>query len=192
MLDAAALIARERAEVQFAVVVAPSRTAAEVTDIINARRSSVSLPTELRLITHTESREALAASDAAAVASGTATLEAAILNTPLVVVYMESKLNWYALRPLINTEHFGLVNLIAGERLAPELLQNDFTGERLASELLSLLQPARNSAVRARLREVTERLGAGGTSRRAAETVLRALRGWTTASEVPDSARMLL
>lgn len=184
MLDAAALISLKRPDVQFVLVVAPSRSREEVADIINARRSSVPLPDRLRIVAHTESREALAASDAAAVASGTATLEAAILNTPLVVVYKESVLNWYALRPLINTEHFGLVNLIAGERLATELLQNELTGERLANELLGLLDAEKNAEMRARLLEVTESLGAEGTSRRAAETALRALREWSSSSPV--------
>ena len=188
MLDAAALIHRERPDVQFAVVVAPSRSPKEAADIINARRSSGPLPEKLRIITHTESREAMAASDAAAVASGTATLEAAILNTPLVVVYRESALNWFALRPLINTEHFGLVNLIAGERLATELLQNELTGDQLAGELLGLLEPEKKSKMRARLREVTERLGTGGT-RCAAETVLRALREWSSSAPVPDNGK---
>lgn len=184
LLEAAALISFKRPEVQFAVVVAPSRSIQEVTEIIKARRSSLPLPEKLRIVTHMQTREALAASDAAAVASGTATLEATILNTPLVVVYNESVLNWYALRPLINTEHFGLVNLIAGERLATELLQNDLTPERLADELVGLLEPEKNALMRTRLREVTERLGAKGTSERAAETILRALREWTSPAPV--------
>jgi lipid-A-disaccharide synthase len=120
----------------------------------------------------------LAASDAAAVCSGTATLEAALTGAPLVVVYKESALNWHTLRWLIEVEHYGLVNLIAGARVAPELLQGDFTGERLARELLALLDAERNAQVRAHLREATARLDEGGASLRAAGAILRAVRSW--------------
>ena len=100
------------------------------------------------------------------------------LATPLVVVYKESFVNWHTLGRLITTEHFGLVNLLAGERLAPELMQHDFTGETLAAELLKLLEPGHNAATRARLRRATAVLGAGGASKRAAQVILRALRDW--------------
>ncbi|MGH9903505.1 MAG: hypothetical protein ACRD68_16990 [Pyrinomonadaceae bacterium] len=125
-----------------------------------------------------ETRQAPSAADAAAVASGTATLEAALVGTPLVVVYKESAVNWHTLGRLIEVEHYGLVNLIAGRRLAPELMQDEFTGEALARELLKLLDPRRNAEVRGELRATTARLGAGGASRRAAEAVLEAIRGW--------------
>ncbi|MEP6637397.1 MAG: lipid-A-disaccharide synthase [Acidobacteriota bacterium] len=175
MLDAAALIAQQRPDVQFVLVVAPSRTPKEVKEIISARNSGVPLPATLRIIDH-ETREALAACDVAAVASGTATLEAALLRTPMVVVYKESAINWHTLRRLISAEHFGLVNLIAGERLMAELMQDDLNGESLASELLALLVPQRNQEVRRRLDEVAQRLGAGGASERAAERIIEELR----------------
>ena len=114
----------------------------------------------------------MAAADAAAVASGTATLEAALLGTPMVVVYKESAVNWHALGSLITTEHFGLVNLIAGRRLATELMQEDFTGESLARELISLLTPERNRLMRAELKEVAGRLGEPGASQRAADAII--------------------
>jgi lipid-A-disaccharide synthase len=177
MLDAAALISRERADAQFVVALASRRSTAEAERIIASHPESPSLSVRVR-ITSDETREALAASDAAAVCSGTATLEAALTGTPLVVVYKESALNWHTLGSLIEVEHYGLVNLIAGERVAPELLQRDFTGERLASELLALLDAGRNADVRARLREATARLGEGGASLRAADAILRAVRSW--------------
>src|SRR4030095_10758675 len=102
-------------------------------------------------IVRDEAREALAASDAAAVCSGSATLEAAVLNTPLVVLFKESAINSHTLGRLIDVEHFGLVNLVAGERVAPELMQNDLTSASLARELLSLLDAARNARPRERL-----------------------------------------
>ena len=178
MLDAAARIDRRHApEVQFVVALAARRSKEEVEAVTRRRGVGSGMPKELRVV-EGESREALAAADAAAVCSGTATLEAALLNTPLVVVYKESALNWHTLGRLIEVEHYGLVNLVAGYRLAPELLQDDFTGDALARELLTLLEPEKNRDVRARLREATARLGEGGASRRAADAVLDALRRW--------------
>jgi lipid-A-disaccharide synthase len=138
MLDAVEVVATERRETQFVIVVAPNRDPREVEEIIATRPGS-SLPKDLRVIHH-ETREALAAADAAAIASGTATLEAALLGTPMVVGYKESFLNWHLLGSLINVEHYGLVNLIAERRVAAELMQNELNGERLAKELLRLLE----------------------------------------------------
>lgn len=174
LLDAALEIHQTKPETQFALVIAPNRSPTEAEAIIAAHKQSDTLKNILR-ITHHETREALAAADAAAIASGTATLEAAILCTPLVVVYKESALNWHTLGHLISAEHFGLINLIARERIVPELMQNDLTGQRLAQELLALLEPQRNASVRARLHEATAQLGAGGASRRAAQTILNFL-----------------
>lgn len=178
MLDAAALINwRDNPEVQFVIALSTRRSPGEVEALTKWRCVGSGMPRVLRIV-RGEAREALAAADAAAVCSGTATLEAALLGTPLVVVYKESALNWHTLGRLIEVEHYGLVNLVAGQRLAPELMQDDFTGDTLARELLALLDPAHNAEVRAQLRAATARLGEGGASRRAAEAVLGALRRW--------------
>src|SRR5258708_36999156 len=121
---------------------------------------------------HQEAREARAAAAAGAVASGRATVEAALLATPLVVVYKESALNWHTLGSLITTEHYGLVNLIAGRRLATELIQDQLNGNSLARELLNLLNPDRNAAMRTELKEVAEKIGDPGASERAAQAIL--------------------
>src|SRR6267378_3983731 len=178
MLEAAALISARRPEVQFVVVVAPSRSSEELRNIVRAQRATpMPLPSCLHIVS-SKSREALAASDVAAVASGTATLEAALLGTPMVIVYKESAINWHTLGRLITTEHYGLVNLVAGERVVSELMQNDLTGDRLASELLALLDSGQNHLLREKLHDVAVRLGEPGASKRAAERVLAALREW--------------
>jgi lipid-A-disaccharide synthase len=178
MLEAAALISASRPEIQFVVVVAPGRTSDEIRDIVRAQRATPEpLPSCLHIVSG-QSREALAASDAAAIASGTATLEAALLGTPLVVVYKESLINWHTLGRLITVDHYGLVNLVAGERVATELMQNDLNGERLANELLSLLDKKTNESARTRLREVADQLGEGGASQKAADRIFEALRQW--------------
>lgn len=113
----------------------------------------------------------------AVVASGTATLETGLLGTPLVVIYRVSGLNYALHMPLIHVDTFGMVNLIAGKRIAPELIQSDCTPERIAAEVLGFLEdPARLEATRAELARVRDRLAtAGDASRRAAEAVLRAV-----------------
>jgi lipid-A-disaccharide synthase len=178
MLDAAARLSRARPETQFVIPLAPNRQPSEVASLILAAGSHAAPRPEALRITPHETREALAAADAAAITSGTATLEAALTGTPLVIVYKESALNWHTLGRLISAEHVGLVNLIAGERLATELLQEEFTAERLADELMALLDEGKNRMMRSRLREATARLGEGGASRRAAEVILRAVRSW--------------
>ncbi|MDQ3743138.1 MAG: lipid-A-disaccharide synthase [Acidobacteriota bacterium] len=177
MLDAAALVSAKLQGAQFVVALASRRSPDEARRLIAAHPEASKLAPLVR-VAHDEARAALNAADAAAVCSGTATLEAALLATPLVVVYKESALNWHTLGRLITVEHYGLVNLVAGERVAPELMQDDFDGASLARELLALLDPANNERARARLREATARLGEGGASQRAADAVLRAVRGW--------------
>ena len=167
MLDGAALLKRHDENIQSVVVVAPNRSIEEAQSIAATHDASPSV-----LFIHDETREALAAADAAAIASGTATLEAALLATPMVIVYKESTINWHALGSLITTEHYGLVNLIAGRRLATELIQDDFTGQSLAREILKLLDSQSNAAMRAALKEVSELIGEPGASDRTARAIL--------------------
>ncbi len=170
MLDAANAISRQRSDVQFVLVVAPNRDPKEAQEIVSDDRYR-SLRDSVRVVHH-ETRDALAAADVAAVASGTATLEAALLTTPMVIVYKESFLNWHILGSLITADHYGLVNLIAGRRVATELMQNELNGERLAQELVALLDPVRNRAMRDEMLDVSEKLGEGGASSRAARAIL--------------------
>jgi lipid-A-disaccharide synthase len=169
LLEGAAVMQEKRPDVQFVVVVAPNRDIREAQEIID--RAGLA-PTLRLTVIQQQTREALAAADAAAVASGTATLEAALLGTPLVIVYKESSVNWHTLGSLITAEHYGLVNLVAGRRLATELMQDKFTGDSLARELLSLLEPRKNAAMRAELQEVVQKIGEPGASHRAAQAIL--------------------
>jgi lipid-A-disaccharide synthase len=170
MLQAIETVRTTRPDVQPVVVVAPSRTAEETREIISHRGS------EFVKLIERQTREALGASDAAAIASGTATLEAALLETPMVVVYKESPINWHTLGRLITVPHFGLVNLVAGKEIAKELMQDELTGENLAHELLKLLEPETNRAARKNLRHVARQLGEPGASERAAELILSILK----------------
>jgi lipid-A-disaccharide synthase len=170
MLATIEKLATLRPDVQCVIVVAPSRTIAETRQIVGRKNGARSI----RLV-QGETREALVASDAAAIASGTATLEAALLETPMVVVYKESAVNWHTLGRLITVSHYGLVNLVAGKEIARELMQNDLNAENLTEELLKLLEPGANAAARNELSLVAHRLGDAGASERAAEAIVRFL-----------------
>lgn len=107
---------------------------------------------------------------ACAVASGTATLETALFGTPLVVLYRTGWLNWEVARRLVRLPRIGLPNIVAGEEVAPELLQGALTPATLAAAVAPWLDdPARREAQRARLAKVREQLGPPGASARAAE-----------------------
>ena len=170
MLDAIEELRRARPEVQAVLVTAPSRSAQETYELMSSRNQS-----GIGTVVQQQTREALAASEAAAVASGTATLEAALLETPMVVVYKESTVNWHTLGRLITVQHFGLVNLVAGKEIAKELMQDQLTGKNLAQELLKLLEPQNNNAARDQLRDVARKLGDPGASQRAADLILSIL-----------------
>ena len=172
MLEAAAIMSDSSPEIQFLIPVATDNSVADVEAVLaKARSKGLKLPEKL-ITVRNETFDALNASDVAAVASGTATLETGIIGTPMCIVYKTSALNYGLLRPLIDVEHFGLVNLIAEERVAVELIQDDFTAQRLAKELFRLLESNENSRVRERLRIATDKLGHGGASRRAAEAIM--------------------
>jgi lipid-A-disaccharide synthase len=167
MMGAIEKISVARPEIQSVVVVAPSRTIEETRQILTQHNGA----SWIKLI-QGQTREALAASAAAAIASGTATLEAALLETPMVVVYKESAVNWHTLGRLITVSHYGLVNLVAGKEIARELMQHDLTAENLTEELLKLLEPAANATARKQLAEVHHRLGDAGASERAADLII--------------------
>ncbi|HUT04960.1 MAG TPA: lipid-A-disaccharide synthase [bacterium] len=113
--------------------------------------------------------DALAASDAALVASGTATLEAAILGVPMIVGYKVSFPTYLVGKLLIRVDHVALPNIIAGKRVVPELIQSDLTPERLGRELASLLEDAGlRKQQKDELKRVTGLLGECGASKRAA------------------------
>jgi lipid-A-disaccharide synthase len=117
--------------------------------------------------------EVMAVADLLLVASGTATLQAAIIGTPMVLLYRVSWLTYWIARAVIRINHIGLVNIVAGRTVVPEIIQQDVTAERLTEEVSRLLRD-RSAAgqMREAFREVRASLGVPGASKRAAAAVL--------------------
>lgn len=129
-------------------------------------------------VVENQTYNALAAADAAIVSSGTATVEAALLNAPMVVVYRVTPLTALLAKPLVRTSYFSMVNLIAERRVVAELIQKDFTPSKLAQEVLRLLNdPRAREDLRAGLAEVRQRLGPPGAVDRAADAIVQLLSG---------------
>jgi lipid-A-disaccharide synthase len=162
ILEACERLQRTNSKIQFVLAAAPHLTS----DFFSSYASSAAEIKQGRGSTY----DALAAADCAIVASGTATIEAALLGTPLVVIYRVRPLSAFILRRMIRTPFFSMVNLIAGRRVVAELIQDDFTPEAVDSEVRRLLDsPRATIEMRANLAEVRAKLGPGGAIERAAD-----------------------
>lgn len=121
--------------------------------------------------------EVIAVSDLVLVASGTATLQAALIGTPMVIVYRTSPLTYQIGKCLVTIPYIGLVNILAENRLVPEILQAQATAKNIAQEALAILEnPSRQRAMKASFQALRESLGRPGASRRAAEMILAEIR----------------
>lgn len=167
--EAAARIVRAMPRTQFVLARAP-----HLDDALFAPARAAGIP--IRLV-EDRSDEVLASADLVITASGTATVQAAIHDCPMVIVYRVSPLTYRVGKPLVSVTTYGMVNLIAGRTVATELIQEEFTPEAVAREALELLNPERGAVARAALADVRARLGTPGASRRAAELVLALARG---------------
>jgi len=118
----------------------------------------------------------MAACDAVVTASGTVTLELAILEVPMVVVYKLAPLTYHLGKMLIKIDYFSLVNLIAGFDAVPELLQHEVTAEKISAELSAIIdEPKRNKAMKKALQQVRDKLGESGASEKAAIEALKTI-----------------
>ncbi|HXY38181.1 MAG TPA: lipid-A-disaccharide synthase [Vicinamibacteria bacterium] len=157
------LVAARRGGVQLALAVAPSLPPS----LFDDATAGLGL---LRLAGHTH--QLMGSATAGIVASGTATVEAALLDLPMVVVYRLSALTYVLGRPFVRVPHYAMANLIAGREVVKELIQKDFRPETVAAEALRLLEDgSRRAEVRRGLAEVRARLGEPGASARAAAEV---------------------
>jgi len=169
LVQACHLIAK-RHSVQFVLAVAPGLSAPQIAAYLPP---GVPVP----IVEH-ETYNALGAADVAIVSSGTATVEAALMNTPMIVIYRVAPLTAAIARLLVRTPYFAMVNLIAGKRVVPELVQKDLTPERVAAEALRLLEsPGARAEMQAELSVVREKLGPQGAIDRAADKIAGMLSG---------------
>ncbi len=121
--------------------------------------------------------EVIAASDLVLVASGTATLQAALIGTPMVIVYRTSSLTYQIGKRLVTIPYIGLVNILAEKELVPEMIQERATAKNIAQEALSILQdPTRQRVMKENFQVLRKSLGNPGASKRAAELILAEIR----------------
>jgi lipid-A-disaccharide synthase len=163
LMQACRLIQKER-DVQFILALAPGVKRPQIAQYL--------LPQVSMHVVEDATYDALGAADLSIVSSGTATVEAALMDAPMIVVYCLAPLTAAIARWLVRTPMFAMVNLIAGRRVVPELVQKDFTSERLASEAMRLLDsPDKRSEMRRGLAEIRNKLGPPGAVERAADLI---------------------
>lgn len=167
MLDAVEILARER-EVDAYIIQAPTIAREELERIVDGRG--------VRILSR-DGGEGMAAADVTLSSSGTATLESAILGTPVVVMYRLSRATFVLAKKLVRLSHFSLVNIVAGKEVVPELIQDEVNGERIAEEVRKLVAPGRREEIRSDLAAVRGKLGGPGASGRAAAEIHKMVRG---------------
>lgn len=169
ILEACALLSKKYAAaggIQFVLVAAPGL--AVDFSAVEAKLQLSTQPLAPKRI-EGDAYNALAAADCAIVASGTATIEAALLGAPMVVVYRVAPSTAMVVRRLLRTKFISMVNLIAGREVVKELIQDAFTAPAVAAEISRLLDsPDARVEMKAGLAEVRETLGPGGAIERAA------------------------
>jgi lipid-A-disaccharide synthase len=170
--DLVAAAARIRAavpDVQFLIARAP-----HLEDRLFDAVRSADLPAAA--IVEGDTDAVLASADVALTASGTATVQTALHDTPMVIVYRLSPMTYRIGRRLVTLDTIGMVNLIAGRKIVPEFVQDAFTPDAVAREAVAMLTDRdRAATIRAGLARVRQQLGGSGASRRAAEAILRAV-----------------
>tara|TARA_B100001123_G_scaffold197849_2_gene225157 strand:- start:3475 stop:4623 length:1149 start_codon:yes stop_codon:yes gene_type:complete len=139
------------------------------------------------LLVASSSDDVLNAADVVLTASGTATVQTAIHGRPMVVVYRLSRLSYWIGRRFVRVDAFGMVNLVTGRKVVPELLQQEFTPEAVAAEAVRFLSDdAHAAATRADLRSVRDALGGPGASARVAQRILEVARRSDLDARIPD------
>jgi len=167
--DSIEALTRNRPELQFVVSRAPTVPTAALVERLGPAIDHVRLM-------NGSVHDGLAHAAVAIVASGTAPVEAALLGTPMVIVYRVSRASYLLGKPFVDLPFYSMVNLIAERELVPELMQDAMTSANIVEQVMGLMQEDRAASMRAGLLDMKQRLGGGGASRRAAEAVLSHVR----------------
>ena len=164
MLEAVEIMRSNSAELQSVTSLSPALDKAVYTSLEQGKYA----------VHSTETHDVMKHSDLLFVASGSATLESAFFGTPLIIVYKLSPISWLLGNLLVNLNSIGLVNIVAGEKIAPEILQSELTADRLAEEALSIISNEKiSSAMSDKLSGVKKLLGEPGASMKAAKSILQ-------------------
>jgi lipid-A-disaccharide synthase len=172
MLQAAGLLRDQGNSYEYLLPVASTL------DVAWVREQIASTPVKINVTLTDNSRATLKHCRVAVVASGTATVEAALAGTPFVVVYRLARLTWLLGRRLVRLDTFAMPNLIAGRRIVPELIQQNFTAENILRELAGIIpEGPRRQQMLADLKDVQERLRDPGDGQPPAVRAARAITG---------------
>ncbi|MEA1935462.1 MAG: lipid-A-disaccharide synthase [Thermodesulfobacteriota bacterium] len=165
MLKAAEILKHKFASIQFVLPLADTLSIDFVLRIIDQH------PVEVRVI-RDDIYDVIGISDIVMVASGTATLETALLETPMVIIYKVSTLSYYIGKMLINVNNIGLVNIIAGKTIVPEFIQDEAAASNIAEEISDILaNSSKMDKIKQELSRVRGNLGSPGAAARTARLV---------------------
>ncbi|MCG9126764.1 lipid-A-disaccharide synthase [Candidatus Poribacteria bacterium] len=168
MFEAASQIHRKYPEIKWILPKAPGISNQQ----IESCKMGINGIPEIKLI-EKNTYNAMRAATLMLVTSGTATLETACIGTPMIILYRTSKLNWKIVNWLTHLEHSGLPNLIAGERIVPELLQEDLSVKSLTDHTINLIQnPNEREKQKTTLKHVYDQLGESGVAEKTAQIIL--------------------
>lgn len=174
MAQAADLLSGTYDDIQFLIPRAPTIQRNQIQDVLN-QLPGINAPNFS--IVDCEARQVFYQSDLVVVASGTATLEAALAETPMIIIYRISPTSYFLGKFLINVPHIGLANLVAGQRVVPELIQDDATPEKIHQTACQLLDnPSRMNRIRRKLKMIRQRLGGPGASQKTAEIAFQLIK----------------
>ncbi len=169
MLRAAEIIEKKLRHVQFVLPLADTLDIAFVSQIISH------YPIKVEVIRN-EVYDVIACADIAMVASGTATLETALIETPMVIIYKVSAPSYYVGKMVINIDHIGLVNIIAGKTVVPELIQDEASPEKIAAMVVEILADSKRMAdIKIELSKIRDMLGSPGAAERTARLAFEML-----------------
>ena len=162
MLRAAEILAQKIQNVQFILPLADTLEKKTVDDIVSGFTIKVK-------VISGQTYDAVSCCDLAIVASGTATLETALLSVPMIIIYKISPLSYFIGKMIVNVKNIGLANIVAGKTVVPELIQEDVSGNRIAAEAMDILTNAeRKREMIKELAAIRSKLGNPGAARKAA------------------------